>query len=71
VHCDLVLPASAAGIDWSQRFPRADFAAVDDRFEWIAIGWGDRGFYLEVPRAPWRICIVVPHSSAESAGRGT
>lgn len=49
VHCDLVLPAQAAGIDWSRRFPRTDFAAVDERFEWIAIGWGDRGFYLEVP----------------------
>jgi hypothetical protein len=49
VHCDLVLPAHAAGIDWNRLFPRREFAAVDDRCQWIAIGWGNRRFYLEVP----------------------
>jgi uncharacterized protein (TIGR02117 family) len=53
VHADLVLPARAPH-DFSREFSRS---AVNDRsqkpapaaFEWIAFGWGDRGFYLNTP----------------------
>ena len=49
VHADFVLPARACGIDWTARLPAEWFEAVDGTFGWIAIGWGDKGFYLETP----------------------
>jgi uncharacterized protein (TIGR02117 family) len=50
IHTGLVLPVRAAGIDWSQDFPAGDIA--DPRyaqFGWVAVGWGDRAFYVETP----------------------
>jgi uncharacterized protein (TIGR02117 family) len=50
IHTGLVLPVRAAGIDWSQDFPASDIA--DPRYarlDWIAVGWGDRAFYVETP----------------------
>lgn len=49
VHTDLVLPIRSAAIDWRQRFPPADFQAVPADAEFVAIGWGDREFYLHTP----------------------
>lgn len=50
IHTGLVLPKAAAGIDWGQDFPATDLA--DPRYaalEYVAIGWGERGFYLGTP----------------------
>jgi uncharacterized protein (TIGR02117 family) len=52
VHTDFVLPVRTADVDWSQFFPRADFASPFDRFDQIGIGWGDLAFYKSTPR--WR-----------------
>jgi uncharacterized protein (TIGR02117 family) len=50
VHTGLVLPVRAAGIDWSQDFPAGDIADPRyARFGWVAVGWGDRAFYVETP----------------------
>lgn len=49
VHTDYVFPIRSATIDWQQLFPRADFRAVPADAEFIAIGWGDRAFYLNTP----------------------
>jgi uncharacterized protein (TIGR02117 family) len=53
VHADLVLPARAPH-DFGHEFPvdaLIDFTRESPRppFDWIAFGWGDRGFYLETP----------------------
>ena len=53
VHADLVLPALRPHA-WSAEFPRAaivDLARVPmvGSLDWIAFGWGDRGFYLSTP----------------------
>jgi uncharacterized protein (TIGR02117 family) len=48
-HVDLVLPMQAGGVDWSTDFPAAD-TAIPFASTYIAIGWGDRDFYLETPR---------------------
>jgi uncharacterized protein (TIGR02117 family) len=50
VHTDLVLPLQADGVDWSTYFPRSDFRAVSPKATYIAIGWGDRNFYLYTPQ---------------------
>ncbi|MGJ7580929.1 TIGR02117 family protein [Variovorax sp. RHLX14] len=49
VHTDLVFPIRSAQIDWTGIFPMADAAAVPRDAEFIAIGWGDREFYLHTP----------------------
>lgn len=50
VHADLVLPARTAEIDWTALFPPDDFKAVPRNPRHVAIGWGDRDFYLKVPQ---------------------
>ena len=50
VHTGLVLPKQAAGVDWRDIFPPGHLA--DPRFggwDHLAIGWGERTFYLETP----------------------
>ncbi|MEJ8823441.1 TIGR02117 family protein [Variovorax humicola] len=50
VHTDLVFPLRGHGTDWSQLFKPADFRALPPDADYIAIGWGDREFYLNTPR---------------------
>lgn len=50
VHTGLVLPKLAAGIDLRDLSPAADLA--DSRYaalDHVAVGWGERAFYLETP----------------------
>ncbi|WP_418130893.1 TIGR02117 family protein [Variovorax sp. 375MFSha3.1] len=49
VHTDFVFPVRSATIDWPQLFPLSDFKAPPPDAEFIAIGWGDREFYLNTP----------------------
>ena len=49
VHTDIVVPIETPIIDWREKFPANDFAANTRRYEYYAIGWGDRGFYVETP----------------------
>jgi uncharacterized protein (TIGR02117 family) len=46
VHTDFVLPAKSSSMNWFETFPAKDFARVDTTWKWVAIGWGDKGFYL-------------------------
>lgn len=45
-HADLVLPLKAAGVDWTIWFPPPPALTSASH---IAIGWGDRAFYLGTP----------------------
>lgn len=50
VHTDLVVPMTAAGIDWRDLVRPEDIA--DPRYagyDHLAIGWGEAKFYLETP----------------------
>ena len=47
VHADLVLPIRNETVDWSQHFPRSDFAGDVKGATHIAIGWGNKEFYVE------------------------
>ena len=49
VHADLILPASAQGLDWRPLLPRSDFADVPTDAGWIAFGAGERRVYLDTP----------------------
>ena len=49
VHSDIIVPVSNDVIDWREHFVADDFEANVDRRTHLAIGWGDRGFFLETP----------------------
>lgn len=49
VHTDLVVPIKNNLMDWSQEIPFENTVSKRTDFEFLAIGWGDKGFYLETP----------------------
>lgn len=49
VHTDIVLPTKNNQIDWSQQIQYKNTKAADSTYKYIAMGWGDKGFYLETP----------------------
>jgi len=51
VHAELVVPTRAAGVDWSAEHPSAHMRSLAEPLEWIAFGWGDRGFFART--ATW------------------
>ena len=48
VHTDVCLPVRTAQMNWFEFVPGEDFPE-DASFEYIAIGWGDKGFFLDTP----------------------
>lgn len=48
VHTDLCLPVETPFIDWKVGVPPADFPNCNAA-EFISIGWGDKGFFLDTP----------------------
>jgi len=49
IHTDIVVPVrdETAGVDWRNLFPPSDTQDPDaGRAEYVAIGWGDRGFFI-------------------------
>ena len=49
VHTDIVLPVKNEYFNWSKQVKFTDTKAKDSTAQFMAIGWGDRGFYLETP----------------------
>jgi uncharacterized protein (TIGR02117 family) len=49
VHTDIVMPAKSDAINWTNTFPISNALEADTASEYLAIGWGDKGFYLETP----------------------
>jgi uncharacterized protein (TIGR02117 family) len=49
VHTDLVLPIKNQYKDWSTHVKYTNINSADTTFEYLAIGWGDKAFYLETP----------------------
>ena len=49
VHSDVVLPSRSDIADWTQIFSMTDFRDLSAPQSFIAFGWGDRGFYLDIP----------------------
>lgn len=65
VHTDLVLPVLDREIDWSREIKFADTRGKDSAMQYIALGWGDKGFYMDTPT--WAQLKV---STAVKAGLG-
>lgn len=50
VHTDIVLPMKNAIFDWhSQINPQDTAGGTQTQAQYVSIGWGDRGFYLDTP----------------------
>ena len=49
VHADIILPKHSSVVDWTDRFGKASFQGDTSSESHVAIGWGDRGFYLKTP----------------------
>jgi uncharacterized protein (TIGR02117 family) len=52
IHSDIIMPARAAGLDWSPLLPRSDAASAPASARWIAFGSGEERVYLDTPT--WR-----------------
>ncbi len=49
VHTDFVVPVKTKIKDWSKEFPYENTNAKDSTTSLIAIGWGDKNFYMNTP----------------------
>jgi uncharacterized protein (TIGR02117 family) len=49
VHTDLVLPVRNEVKDWSREIKYENTQAKDSTTNFLAFGWGDKGFYLNTP----------------------
>lgn len=49
VHTDIVMPTKNDQMDWSQKVKFENTKVADSTYKYIAMGWGDKGFYLETP----------------------
>lgn len=48
MHTDYVFPIKSKQIDWNQIYPITDTKGQNHNQNYIAIGWGDKGFFLDV-----------------------
>jgi uncharacterized protein (TIGR02117 family) len=53
IHTDLVMPVECRelGIDWRKTFPAEHFSSHVAFARHLAVGWGNRDFYIQTPRA--------------------
>ena len=50
VHTDIVMPAVNNEINWTKEIPYTNTLEADSSYQYLAIGWGDKKFYLETPK---------------------
>ena len=48
VHTDICMPVKSAYFDWTS-FIDTTLYSKNKSFEYIAVGWGDKGFFLDTP----------------------
>ena len=49
VHVDIVVPVRSELVDWSEQIRYDRTVENDSSMHYLALGWGDKGFYLETP----------------------
>lgn len=49
VHTDVVLPIKNEHYDWSNQLKFEHTKSKDTTYQYVALGWGDKSFYLETP----------------------
>ncbi|KPH13936.1 urease-associated protein [Chryseobacterium sp. ERMR1:04] len=49
VHTDIVMPVKNDMQDWCTKIPFANTKSKKTDYNYIGVGWGDKGFYLDTP----------------------
>jgi uncharacterized protein (TIGR02117 family) len=49
VHTDIVMPVKNDLQDWSTKIPFNNIRSKKTDYNYVGIGWGDKGFYLDTP----------------------
>lgn len=49
VHTDIVVPTFTQQMDWSREIKFTNTTLADSTFNYLAMGWGDKRFFLETP----------------------
>ena len=49
VHTDVVVPIKTQYKDWSEKIQYKHIKSANSTLQFIAFGWGDKGFYLDTP----------------------
>ena len=49
VHTDIIVPAVSAEMNWTKEIGYQNTLEADSTYQYLAIGWGDKKFYLETP----------------------
>lgn len=49
VHTDIVMPVKNDLQDWSAKLPFNNVRSKKTDYNYVGIGWGDKGFYLDTP----------------------
>ena len=49
VHTDIVVPIKTEYKDWSEKLKFEHIPSKDSTMQFIGMGWGDKGFYLNTP----------------------
>ncbi len=49
VHTDIVVPIVSPEMDWRTAVPFKNTKSQRTDFQYLSIGWGDKGFYLDTP----------------------
>lgn len=49
VHTDIVVPVRSELMDWSKEVKYEFTSCKDTNYKYLALGWGDKGFYLQTP----------------------
>lgn len=49
VHTDIVMPVKNELHDWSEKIPFSNTKSKKTDYQFVGIGWGDKGFYLDTP----------------------
>ena len=49
MHTDIVVPVRNKLIDWSCKIPTRNNISQDTAYSYLGMGWGDKGFFLDMP----------------------
>jgi len=49
VHTDIVVPVKNEQYDWSKIIPFENTRSQRTDYQYLSVGWGDKGFYLDTP----------------------
>lgn len=49
IHTDIVVPVVNSQIDWTKELKYSNTVSRDTSMKYLAMGWGDKEFYLETP----------------------